>query len=70
MDGDKPIIIDSLYQKYSHKLLLKDINIAVGKGEIFALLGPNASGKSTTFNVLTGNISRTCGIISFRGKEG
>ena len=39
---------------------LKDINLEIGKGEIFALLGPNGAGKTTLISIV-------CGIVNIGG---
>jgi ABC-2 type transport system ATP-binding protein len=43
------------------------MNLAINKGEIFALLGPNGSGKSTTLKMLMGLVESTAGAISVLG---
>ena len=48
--------------KYYHNILAIDqMNLDVLKGEIFGLLGPNGSGKTTTIRILTGLIRPTSG---------
>jgi ABC-2 type transport system ATP-binding protein len=39
------------------------LTLAIDKGEIYALIGANGSGKSTTINMLTGSLYPTSGII-------
>jgi len=39
--------IQGLNFRYNSRLVLKDINLEVGEGEILTLLGPNGSGKTT-----------------------
>src|SRR6185436_11243106 len=46
---------------------LKDINLDIEKGEIFALLGPNGAGKTTLINAVCGIITPTSGEISAAG---
>ncbi len=46
---------------------LKDVNLKIVKGEIFALLGPNGAGKSTLINVLCGLTYHTGGEIFING---
>ncbi|MGO9529601.1 MAG: ABC transporter ATP-binding protein [Syntrophobacteraceae bacterium] len=48
------IRFESLRKKYKQVEALKGINLQVGEGELFAYLGPNGSGKTTTIKILTG----------------
>ncbi len=51
--------------------ILKGVNLAVNRGEVHALMGPNGTGKSTLANVLMGHpsYSVTQGQIVFEGKD-
>ena len=48
---------------------LIDIDLNIKKGTVHGLIGPNGSGKTTTFNVLSGVLPATSGKIIFDGKE-
>ena len=48
---------------------LTDIDLNIKKGTVHGLIGPNGSGKTTTFNVLSGVLPVTSGKIIFDGKE-
>ena len=63
--------IKNLYVKGNGKEILKGLNLEIKKGEIQALLGPNASGKSTLAQVIAGNskYKATKGSILFCNKE-
>jgi ABC-2 type transport system ATP-binding protein len=47
------IKVNHLKKSYKKVGVLKDVSFSVRKGEIFALLGANGSGKTTTINILT-----------------
>ncbi|UTX49255.1 ABC transporter ATP-binding protein [Chryseobacterium sp. MA9] len=51
----------NLHKKYNDFTALHSLNLEVKKGEIFALLGQNGAGKSTTINILLGLIKATSG---------
>jgi branched-chain amino acid transport system ATP-binding protein len=48
---------------------LKGIDLYVNVGELFGLIGPNGSGKTTFFNCLTGVLKCSEGKVLFKGKE-
>tara|TARA_Y100000816_G_C25933497_1_gene486842 strand:+ start:66 stop:842 length:777 start_codon:yes stop_codon:yes gene_type:complete len=48
---------------YGNRLILDNISFKINQGQIFGMLGPNGVGKSTIFNLLTGLISPSSGII-------
>jgi ABC-2 type transport system ATP-binding protein len=48
---------------------LKDINLEIGKGEIFALLGPNGAGKTTLISIICGIVTPTSGTVTVDGHD-
>lgn len=46
---------------------VNDLSFQVEKGEIYGLIGPNGSGKTTVFNLITGYYPTSSGEILFRG---
>jgi Fe-S cluster assembly ATP-binding protein len=63
--------IQNLHVRAGEKDILRGVDLAVGKGEIHALMGPNGSGKSTLANVIMGhpNLEVTEGQILFKGED-
>jgi ABC-2 type transport system ATP-binding protein len=60
---DQEIIlsVEGLSAGYGSKAVLDGLSLCVGKSEIFALLGGNGAGKSTTLKVLLGFLKPTAG---------
>jgi lipopolysaccharide export system ATP-binding protein len=52
-----------LYKQYGKRMVVRDVDLDVNKGEIVGLLGPNGAGKTTTFYMITGMIKPTKGKI-------
>ena len=46
-----------------------EIHFSIKEGEIVAIIGPNGSGKTTFYNLLTGISPATSGSITFKGKD-
>ena len=64
------ISVTGLQKKYGDVQALKGISFGVGRGEIFALLGPNGSGKTTTLEILMGLRSHDAGKIEYFDANG
>ena len=65
---DNQIAINNLSKVYKNGLTaLKNINLNIKKGEIFAMLGPNGAGKTTLINIICGIVKPTNGEIAVEG---
>ena len=63
------IQLKNLRKQYGKKLVLKDINLEVNKGEIFGIIGMSGSGKTTLLNTLIGFLEPEEGDILYRSKK-
>ena len=59
----------SLTKKYGGHTALNALDLTIGKGEIFCLLGQNGAGKTTTINLFLGFTSPTSGAAFINGME-
>ena len=48
---------------------IKELDLTVTQGTVHGLIGPNGSGKTTTFNVISGVFPPTDGQIFFGGRD-
>ena len=67
--GDTVVKIDSLVKRYGELIALDHLSLEIGQGEVFGLLGPNGSGKTTTINCLLSLLSYDKGSIQVFGKD-
>ena len=63
------IEIEHLNKSFGEIRAVQDLSFRVKRGELFAFLGVNGAGKSTTINILCGELSRDSGSIRIAGKE-
>lgn len=61
--------IENLVKRYKELVALDHLNLEIGKGEIFGLLGPNGSGKTTAINCLLSLLSYDKGDIEIFGEK-
>ena len=71
-EGIEPVSllrIDNLSKRFGGVVAVDDCSIAVEAGSITGLIGPNGSGKTTVFNMVTGFIPKDTGSVSFKSKS-
>lgn len=65
-----PIIqISNLSRSFGKVKAVRDLSFSVDRGELFAFLGVNGAGKSTTINIICGQLSRDSGGIVIDGRD-
>ena len=62
---DNQIVINDLSKVYDNGFkALKNINLDIKKGEIFAMLGPNGAGKTTLISIICGIVTPSSGKVT------
>ena len=61
------IRIDHLNKTFGDVKAVNDLSFRVKKGELFAFLGVNGAGKSTTISILCGQLSKDSGTVQIKG---
>jgi len=61
------IELTHLTKRFGDLVAVDDLTLTVPRGELFALLGPNAAGKTTTIRLITGLIRPTAGQVGVAG---
>ncbi|WP_255535742.1 ABC transporter ATP-binding protein [Polynucleobacter sp. es-GGE-1] len=69
MNAAKILEANNLTMRFGGVTALDDLTMHVNEGEVLGLLGPNGSGKTTFFNVITGLYRASSGNVSFRGEN-
>jgi len=65
--GEFGVVTRGLRKEFHGIVAVEDLNLEVRRGEVFGLLGPNGSGKTTTIRMLTGLIAPTGGTATVVG---
>jgi iron complex transport system ATP-binding protein len=62
------VAASGLHIAYGERSVLRGVDLAVGRGEAVALLGPNASGKTTLLRIFAGTLRPAAGAVQFGGR--
>jgi ABC-2 type transport system ATP-binding protein len=65
----KPVAIEGLTVRYGRHVALDDVGLAVGPGEVYALLGRNGAGKSSLVRCLVGQQKPERGRLAVLGRD-
>ena len=63
------IEIKNLHKSFGDVKAVRDISLTVKKGELFAFLGVNGAGKSTTISIMCGQLEKDSGSVVINGKD-
>lgn len=67
--GDSLIELRGIRKSYGRNLVLSNVNLTIGRGEVHALMGENGAGKSTLMRILMGMASPDDGEIVMDGRS-
>ena len=67
MNSDRIIEIRNLNKSFKEVRAVQDLSFSVRKGELFAFLGVNGAGKSTTISIMCGKMSKDSGSVTING---
>ncbi len=66
--GSSGLRVERLRKSFRKRLVIRDVSIAVERGQVAALLGPNGSGKTTTFYAIAGLVFPEAGSVTLDGQ--
>lgn len=67
--GDGGLSISNLRKSYRKRPVIRDVSMELARGEVVALLGPNGSGKTTTFYCIAGLVTPDGGRVALDGAD-
>ena len=69
LENDTGLQVTGLRKSYRKRIIIHDISLELRRGEVVALLGPNGSGKTTTFYSIAGLTSSDGGQVKIDGVD-
>ena len=69
LKSDTGLHVTGLKKSFKKRIVIQDISLELRRGEVVALLGPNGSGKTTTFYSIAGLISSDGGQVKIDGLD-
>jgi branched-chain amino acid transport system ATP-binding protein len=63
------LTLDAVTAGYGDSIVLRQVSLEVGDGEVVALLGPNGAGKTTLLRTATGFVKPRSGKVNFAGED-
>jgi ABC-2 type transport system ATP-binding protein len=67
--SDTVVSTHRLSKSYGERPAVRDLDLEVGRGEVFGFLGPNGAGKTTTIRMMLGLIRPTSGTVEILGRD-
>lgn len=67
-EGGKGLEIEHLRKSYRRRMVIRDVTMTLHRGEVVALLGPNGSGKTTSFYAIAGLVFPEAGSVRIDGQ--
>jgi lipopolysaccharide export system ATP-binding protein len=68
-NGSGGLSIVNLRKSYKRRPVIRDVSLQLNRGEVVALLGPNGSGKTTTFYAIAGLLTPEGGQVLIDGRD-
>ncbi|MBV7395097.1 LPS export ABC transporter ATP-binding protein [Mameliella sediminis] len=68
-EGDSGLRVEHLRKSYRKRVVIRDVSLRVDRGEVAALLGPNGSGKTTSFYAIAGLVNPEGGQVLIDGTD-
>jgi len=68
-DGAAGLQVENLRKSYRKRLVIRNVSMTLGRGEVVALLGPNGSGKTTCFYSIAGLVQAEGGRVTVDGRD-
>ncbi|MDF1715270.1 MAG: LPS export ABC transporter ATP-binding protein [Antarcticimicrobium sp.] len=68
-EGGLGLRVESVRKSYRKRVVIRDVSMTLDRGEVVALLGPNGSGKTTSFYAIAGLVFPEAGRVTLDGQN-
>ncbi|WP_121630398.1 LPS export ABC transporter ATP-binding protein [Tropicibacter alexandrii] len=68
-EGSSGLRVKHLRKSYRKRVVIRDVTMTLDRGEVVALLGPNGSGKTTSFYAIAGLVNPDAGQVMIDGRD-
>ena len=68
-EPERGMAVVSIAKAYDKRVVLSDVSLSVGRGEVVGLLGPNGAGKTTCFFSVMGLVKPAAGRVMLNGED-
>ena len=68
-EGGSGLRVNHLRKSYRKRVVIRDVTLRLDRGEVVALLGPNGSGKTTSFYAIAGLVNPEGGQVLIDGRD-
>ena len=62
------LVLHDVHKNFGVTRIIRGVSLAVASGERHAIIGPNGAGKTTLFNLMSGRLAVSSGVIELRGQ--
>jgi branched-chain amino acid transport system ATP-binding protein len=67
--ADTVLATEGLSKQFGQLVAVDDVGLSIERGEFRSVIGPNGAGKTTLFNLITGALRPTRGVVRFGGQD-
>jgi lipopolysaccharide export system ATP-binding protein len=68
-EGQSGLVVTHLRKSYKKRVVIRDVSMTLQRGEVIGLLGPNGSGKTTSFYAIAGLVNPEGGQVTIDGRD-
>jgi branched-chain amino acid transport system ATP-binding protein len=68
-ENQAELALEGVTKSFGGFIAINDVSLSFARGGIYGIIGPNGAGKTTLFNLLSGFLKPTRGVLRHRGDD-